>query len=230
MLVYTPFALCFVTLRGIFMHFPELTYNQDATVPVPYFLLFLCFRKATQEILSEYWTKQKPNYFSRSIVKSKDETEGARCQPHPRVARPWPCHQVVRPPGPPPDTALPPIYSPQWEKPKGPITFPQNILFRGKEIRPLGFSHRGELIDKRASSEVGPAGLIIGRRGQGLGRAPWWWAWLIAPLCLIFVLREASVKIGGSAFISSNSENISCVTFLKHKNSRKQGTGNVASC
>jgi hypothetical protein len=26
MLVLTPFALCFVTLRGIFMHFPELTY------------------------------------------------------------------------------------------------------------------------------------------------------------------------------------------------------------
>jgi hypothetical protein len=26
MLVYTPFALCFVTLRGIFIHFPELTY------------------------------------------------------------------------------------------------------------------------------------------------------------------------------------------------------------
>jgi hypothetical protein len=24
--VYTPFALCFVTLHGIFMHFPELTY------------------------------------------------------------------------------------------------------------------------------------------------------------------------------------------------------------
>jgi hypothetical protein len=26
MLVFTPFALCFVTLRGTFMHFPELTY------------------------------------------------------------------------------------------------------------------------------------------------------------------------------------------------------------
>jgi hypothetical protein len=26
MLVYAPFALCFVTLRGIFMHFLELTY------------------------------------------------------------------------------------------------------------------------------------------------------------------------------------------------------------
>jgi hypothetical protein len=28
-------------------------------------------------------------------------------------------------------------------------------------------------------------------------------------------------KIGGSGFVLSNSENISCVTFLKHKNSRK---------
>jgi hypothetical protein len=26
MLVFTPFALCFVTLHGIFMHFPEITY------------------------------------------------------------------------------------------------------------------------------------------------------------------------------------------------------------
>jgi hypothetical protein len=26
MLVFTPFDLCFVTLRGIFMRFPELTY------------------------------------------------------------------------------------------------------------------------------------------------------------------------------------------------------------
>jgi hypothetical protein len=44
----------------------------------------------------------------------------------------------------------------------------------------------------------------------------------MAPLYLIFGLREASVKIGGSAFVSSNFVNISCVTFLKHKNSRKQ--------
>jgi hypothetical protein len=53
MLIFTPFALCFVTLRGVFMRFPGLTYWQDATVSVPYFLLFLCFRKATQEIFSE---------------------------------------------------------------------------------------------------------------------------------------------------------------------------------
>ena len=31
-----------------------------------------------------------------------------------------------------------------------------------------------------------------------------------------------TVKIGTSAFVSSNSENISCITFLKYKNSRKQ--------
>jgi hypothetical protein len=50
------------------------------------------------------------------------------------------------------------------------------------------------------------------------------------PLLLIFGLRKALVKIEGSAFVSSNSENISFVTFLKHKNSRKQETGTVASC
>jgi hypothetical protein len=51
----------------------------------------------------------------------------------------------------------------------------------------------------------------------------------MAPLHLLFGLLEASVKIGGLAFVSSNSKNISYVTFLKHKNNRKQGTGTVAS-
>jgi hypothetical protein len=37
-------------------------------------------------------------------------------------------------------------------------------------------------------------------------------------------------KIGVLELVLSNFENISCVTFLKHKNSRKQGTGTVASC
>jgi hypothetical protein len=36
-------------------------------------------------------------------------------------------------------------------------------------------------------------------------------------------------KIGVLELVSSNSENISCVAFLKHKNSKKQGTGTVAS-
>jgi hypothetical protein len=46
---------------------------------------------------------------------------------------------------------------------------------------------------------------------------------------LHFGLRLVLGKIGTSAFVSSNSENISGVAFLKHKNSRKQGTGTVAS-
>jgi hypothetical protein len=103
-------------------------------------------------------------------------------------------------------------------------------MFRGKAIRPLGFSGRGDFIGERASSGGGPDGLTVGWRGQGLGRAALWLAWPLAPLRLIFGLRKTSVKIGGSAFVSSNSENISCVTFLKDKNSRKQGTGTVASC
>jgi hypothetical protein len=37
-------------------------------------------------------------------------------------------------------------------------------------------------------------------------------------------------KIGVLELVSSNSENISCVAFLKHKNSRKQGTDTLASC
>jgi hypothetical protein len=61
----------------------------------------------------------------------------------------------------------------------------------------------------------------MGGRNQGLGRAPCGVASLWPPIRLIFGLRKASVKIGGLAFVSSNSENISYVTFLKHKNSRK---------
>jgi hypothetical protein len=51
----------------------------------------------------------------------------------------------------------------------------------------------------------------------------------LAPLHLSFGLCHASGKIGTLAFVSSNSENIFCVAFVKHKNSRKQGTGTVAS-
>jgi hypothetical protein len=100
-------------------------------VPVPCFLLFLCFRKATQEIFSELdETKAKPAIFTEASRRPKMRRRGATGQAHPRVAwpAPGPRHQGVRPPGPPPDAALSPIYSPRREKPKGRITFPQNIL------------------------------------------------------------------------------------------------------
>jgi hypothetical protein len=90
-------------------------------VPVPCFLLFLCFRKATQEILSELdKTKAEPPIFPDTSQSPKMRRRGARGRPHPRAARPGPSphHQGVCRPGPPPDVALPPIYSPRWEKPK----------------------------------------------------------------------------------------------------------------
>jgi hypothetical protein len=87
--------------------------------------------------------------------------------------------------------------------------------------RALGFSRRGEYIGVRAASGGRPAGLTPWWRGQGLGHATLGCGQALAPLRLIFGLRDASGKLGGSAFVSSNSENISCVAFLKHKNSRK---------
>jgi hypothetical protein len=52
--------------------------------------------------------------------------------------------------------------------------------------------------------------------------------WPLSGSRLVLVLRPG--KIGVSELVLSNSKNISCVAFLKHKNSRKQGTGTVASC
>jgi hypothetical protein len=102
-------------------------------------------------------------------------------------------------------------------------------MFQGKLIGPLGFSHRGEYIGRRAASGGGPASLTPRWHSQDLGRATLGCGQDLAPLYLIFGLRLALGKIGGSAFVSSNSENISYVAFLKHKNSRKHGTGTVAS-
>jgi hypothetical protein len=100
-------------------------------VPVPCFQLFLCFRKATQEIFSELdETKAKVPIFPDTRRSSKQRWRGTRGQAHHRVAwpTPGPRHQVVWPASPPPDAALPPIYSPRWENLKDPINFPQNIL------------------------------------------------------------------------------------------------------
>jgi hypothetical protein len=102
-------------------------------------------------------------------------------------------------------------------------------MFFGKLIGPLGFSQRGEYIGGRAASEGGLGGPTSWWRRPGAGRATLWCGWPLAPLRLCFGLRLVSEKIGTLAFVSSNSENISCVAFLKHKNSRKQGTGTMAS-
>jgi hypothetical protein len=79
MLVFTPFALCFVTFHGIFMRFLEVTYWQDATVSVPCFLLFLCFKKATQEIFSKLdETSSRSLIFPGRVPKTEREPEGGQ--------------------------------------------------------------------------------------------------------------------------------------------------------
>jgi hypothetical protein len=93
-------------------------------------------------------------------------------------------------------------------------------MFRGKLIGLLRFSRREEYIGGRAASEGGPGGHTTWWRGQGLGRATPWCAWPLELLRLSFGLRDASGKIGILAFVSSNSENISRVAFLKYKNSK----------
>jgi hypothetical protein len=100
-------------------------------VPVPCFLLFLCFRKVTQEIFSELdETKAEPPIFTEASQRPKMRWRGARDQTHHRGARPspWPRPPMVMLPGPPPDDAPSPIKFPQWEKPKRRIAFPRNIL------------------------------------------------------------------------------------------------------
>jgi hypothetical protein len=100
-------------------------------VPVPCFLMFLCFRKVTHEIFSELdETKAEPPIFTEASWRPKMRRRGARGQPHHRGVwpSPWPRSPMVRPPSPPPDDAPSPIKSPRWEKPKGRIAFPKNIL------------------------------------------------------------------------------------------------------
>jgi hypothetical protein len=85
------------------------------------FLLFLCFRKATQEIFSELdETKARIPIFPEASRSPKERRSGARRRPHQPMVRatPWPCRGVVWAPGPHSNTALLPIYSPLTGKPK----------------------------------------------------------------------------------------------------------------
>jgi hypothetical protein len=97
----------------------------------------------------------------------------------------------------------------------------------GKTPINLGFSHRRPFIGGRAMLEVDQGTHTIRWHGLG-GRHPMVWPLPSPPPALLRTSSRVE-KIGGSGFVSSNSENISCVTFLKHKNNRKQGIGTVAS-
>jgi hypothetical protein len=102
-------------------------------VPVPYFLLFLCFRKVTQEIFSELdETKAKHPKIHRSFREPKRRWSGATRGPHNRAARPRArLHPLcVWPPRSTSDDAPSPTKTLRPEKPKDPITFPEYIAIR----------------------------------------------------------------------------------------------------
>jgi hypothetical protein len=105
-------------------------------VPVPCFLVFLCFRKVTQEIFLELdETKAEHPEIYRSFQRTEEEMERGH-----RAARPAPGPRplVVRPPWPTSDAALSPIKTPRREKPKYPITFPEYIAIRRRRRPEIG--------------------------------------------------------------------------------------------
>jgi hypothetical protein len=92
--------------------------------------VFVFQKSYTGNIIKIRWNKSQSSYFSRSVTESKAEMEGCQraAAPHHGAGHPWPRQGLVWSPGPLPDAALPPIYSPQWENLKDQINFPQNIL------------------------------------------------------------------------------------------------------
>jgi hypothetical protein len=95
-------------------------------VPVPYFLLFLCFRKVTQEIFSEL-DKTKAEHPGIYRSPKRRRRGGATGWPHHQGARPasGPRHPMVRAPWPTSGAAPSPIKNPRREKSKDPINFPE---------------------------------------------------------------------------------------------------------
>jgi hypothetical protein len=92
--------------------------------------VFVFQKSYTWNILGIGRNKSRTSYFYGSFAKTEDETEGGQepGSPPGGAAQPWPRHPMVRPAGPTSDDALSPISSPRWEKPKGWISFPRNIL------------------------------------------------------------------------------------------------------
>jgi hypothetical protein len=93
-------------------------------VLVPYFLLFLCFRKVTHEIFSKLdETKAEHPEIYRSFQRTEEEMEEGHRPARVAWPTPGPRPLVVRPPWSTSDAAPSPIKTSQREKPKDLITF-----------------------------------------------------------------------------------------------------------
>jgi hypothetical protein len=100
----------------------------------------------------------------------------------------------------------------------------------GKTPTVLGFSFGRLFIGGGAASEGHQGDLTTPGRDQEGDAPPHGGPALCPPFGSLSVLVLRPEKIGVLVLVLSNSENISCVAFLKHKNSRERGTGTVASC
>jgi hypothetical protein len=98
-----------------------------------------------------------------------------------------------------------------------------------KVIGCLGFSCRGVFIGEGAASEVDQGGLTTKGCGPGAGCAILWCGQPVAPLRLLFGSLEASVNIWMSDFCFVQFREYFLCNFYKTQNSRKQGTGTMAS-
>jgi hypothetical protein len=100
-------------------------------MPQCQFSVFCCFcvSEKLHRKYSRNWTKQKPNLpiFNEASRRPKRRQRGARGQPHHQGARPspWLRPPMVRAPRCTSDAAPSPIRTPQREKPKDPINFPE---------------------------------------------------------------------------------------------------------
>jgi hypothetical protein len=94
----------------------------------------------------------------------------------------------------------------------------------------LGFPIGRLFIGESASIGGDQGGLTTGGVARGWAAPPHGEAGPWPPSGSRSVFGPLLGKIGVLELVSSNSENISCVAFLKHKNSRKQETGTIASC
>ena len=102
--------------------------------------------------------------------------------------------------------------------------------FRGIFFFVLGFLRRGVLMGKgwAPGARWGPH--TIARRSPTLGRALLWCRALGAPPQVPSGLRKLPELLFMAEKISSDSEDILHVDISETKNSRKHGTGTLASC
>ena len=129
LLVLHKFVYVLCALCGIIMYFLELTYWQDAAVPVPVFCCFWFQKSYTGNILEIGWNKKRSSYFHVTKTESEGESKrGSREATRGLGAdSPGPTPRVRVGPPATADSASSPIYSPSRENPRHLIRNPRKV-------------------------------------------------------------------------------------------------------